>query len=228
MTTSETMTVDQVIDRMSELQDGLPPADGVAVFNRMYLEVTRTVRERLAADWFADPASLTLLDTLFAGRYLAAVDADRSGDRAPACWRPLFALRTHPAVQPLQFALAGMNAHIEHDLPMAVVDTCRRLGRRPRDVDADYHRMNDLLAQLESRVREQLLPDPAELRGAESLLHVVGVWSIDRARDAAWASVLALWELRGVPSAFEAMAVALSRSVGMVSQALLTPLAVPD
>ncbi|BAJ27169.1 MULTISPECIES: DUF5995 family protein [Kitasatospora] len=223
MTTSQLPTVDQVIERMAALAAGLPPADGVAVFNAMYLTVTRLVRERLDAAFFDDPAAMADLDANFALRYLDAVDADRAGRRPEACWRPLFDLRATPGVHPLQYALAGMNAHIEHDLPLAVLDTCRRLGREPGQLAADYHRINDLLARVEDQVRDALLPGPDDLPVADPLMHVIGVWSIDRARDAAWASVLALWALRRLPPARALVTEALSGSVGMVSRALLTP-----
>ncbi len=222
--TDGVLTVDQVVVRMREIGAGLPGSDGVGVFNRMYLTVTELVRDRLAAAYFDDPAAVTLLDALFAARYLAAVDAAAAGARPPACWRPLFALRAHPGIHPLQFAIAGMNAHIEHDLPLAVVDTCRRLGRNPHDVEADYHRVNDLLATVEAQVRDSLLPDGGLLDAADPLLHVCGVWSVDKAREAAWASVLTLWQLRPVPLAYAAVSAALDGSVGMVCRALLTPL----
>ena len=116
-----------------------------------------------------------------------------------------------------------MNAHIEHDLPLAVVDTCHRLGREPHDVAADYHRVNDLLARVEARVRESLLPDGGLLDAADPLLHLSGVWSVDKAREAAWASVLALWRLRPLPLAYAAVSAALDGSVGVLCRALLTP-----
>ncbi|WP_368666571.1 DUF5995 family protein [Kitasatospora sp. MBT63] len=223
-TTGTALTVDDAVARMTELAAGAAPGDGVAVFNGMYLTVTALVRDRLAGSWFEDPATMARLDGVFAARYLDAVDDDAAGRRPAACWRPLFELRRHPGIHPLQYALAGMNAHIEHDLPLAVLDTCRQLGREPEQLSADYRRINTLLAQVEAQVRAELLPSPAELPAAQPLLHVVGVWSIDRARDAAWASVLALWQLRGLPLAFRAVAAALSGSVGMVGRALLTPL----
>ncbi|GAA2135954.1 DUF5995 family protein [Kitasatospora kazusensis] len=217
-------TVDQVVDRLRAIQAGLPGGDGVGVFNQVYLTVTELVRDRLAAAYFDDPATVATLDGVFAARYLQAVDDAAAGARPSACWRPLFDLRGHPGIQPLQFALCGMNAHIEYDLPVAVLDTCRATGREPQDVEADYHRINDLLAQVEARVREELLPEPTALRVADPLLHVVGVWSMDRARDAAWASIVGLWELRQVPPAYRAVLAALDGSVGMVGRALLTPL----
>ncbi|MGW4816005.1 DUF5995 family protein [Kitasatospora cineracea] len=218
--TAPVLTVDQVVDRMTQLAAELPPADGVAVFNAMYLTVTRLVRDHLAAGYFDDPAAMAELDAVFAARYLTAVDDDRAGRRPAACWRPLFDLRAAPGVHPLQFALAGMNAHIENDLPLAVLDTCRLTGRTPDQLHADYLRINTLLAQVEAQVRTALLPVPV----GSPLLHVLSVWSIDRARDAAWASVLTLWELRRLPPARALVADALSGSVGMVSRALLTPL----
>ncbi|MFC9327596.1 DUF5995 family protein [Kitasatospora sp. NPDC057015] len=224
MTISASLTVDQAVDRMRALSDLLPARDGVAVFNRMYLTVTELVREHLTDGYFDDPSAVAALDGLFAGRYLQAVDAAAAGTRPPACWRPLFELRGHAGIHPIQFALAGMNAHIEHDLPLAVLDTCRLLGRTPDDLAADYGRINGLLAGVEDTVRDSLLPGPEELQLADPLLHVIGVWSIDRARDAAWASVLALWELRPVPFAYAAVSRALGGSVGMVCRALLTPL----
>ncbi|WP_035795499.1 DUF5995 family protein [Kitasatospora mediocidica] len=217
-------TVDQVIARLQTLAPTFPPGDGVGVFHRMYLTVTQLVHDRLAAAYFADPDAMSALDVVFAGRYLAAVDTDAAGRRPRPCWRPLFELRRHPGIHPLQFALAGMNAHIEHDLPLAVLDTAQLLGRDPLTFEADYHRINDLLAQVEAQVREELLPEPESTRAAEPLLHVLGVWSIDRARDAAWATVLVLHGLRDAPLASAALVSALDDSVGMVSRALLTPL----
>ncbi|MDH6124798.1 DUF5995 family protein [Kitasatospora sp. GP82] len=224
MTTTEILTVDQVVDRMRTLAATLPAGDGVEIFNAMYLEVTELVRARLASAYFDDPVGMARLDTVFAARYLAAVDTAESGGQPAACWRPLFELRGNRGVHPLQSALAGMNAHIENDLPLSVLDCCDALGKEPGEIEADYHRINDLLAQVESQVREELLPGPEALRIADPLMHVIGVWSIDRARDAAWATVLGLWELRRTPLAYDAVTAALSSSVGMVSRALLTPL----
>ncbi len=216
-----------VAARLRQLVAGLPPQDGVAVFGEVYLTVTEAVRARLAAgDVFRTPADTARLDVVFAGRFL---DALRPGPApAPACWRPLLRLRMHPGIRPVQFALSGMNAHIEHDLPLAVVDTCRQLGCGPAELSGDFHRVNDVLAQVEQRVRERLLPSLAgleqELDVGDPLLHLLSSWSVDRARDAAWAGALTLWELRDNPSVFATAAQALDDACGLVSRCLLTPL----
>ncbi|GAA2994635.1 hypothetical protein GCM10010519_29850 [Streptomyces lactacystinicus] len=221
---TRTAAVGRVIDRLRRIGAGLPPADGVAVFNRIYLTVTQAVRDRLDRGCFVDPRATAELDVVFAGYYLRAVAADAAGREPPACWRPLFALRAHPGVHPLQFALAGMNAHIQHDLPLAVVDTCRRRGCEPAAVEEDYHRINRVLAEVETAVREQLMPGPDLLELAEPLPHLLGVWSVGAAREGAWSAVEALWELRYLPGAARAFAAALDGSVGLLGRALLLPL----
>ncbi|MEY9963947.1 hypothetical protein ABIA33_001981 [Streptacidiphilus sp. MAP12-16] len=214
--------VGAIVERLRLLVSGLPPQDGVAVFGGAYLTVTEAVREHLdAGGYFHDPADVAELDVLFADRFLDALAADR----APACWRPLLELRLHPGVLPLQYALAGMNAHIEHDLPLAVVDACTALGCSPEELAADFHRVNDVLADVEEQVRDRLMPPPEQLDVAEPLLHLVSSWSIDRARDAAWASAVTLWELRDRPAAYGVAADALDDAAGLVSRCLLTPLA---
>ncbi|WP_063752772.1 DUF5995 family protein [Streptomyces sp. NRRL S-350] len=223
-TVGDAATVEEVVGRLREIGAALPPADGVAVFNRLYLDVTQAVRDRLGPGYFADPPAMAELDVVFAGRYLRAVAADAAGREPPACWRPLFALRAHPGVHPLQFALAGMSAHIQHDLPLAVVDTCHRRGCGPGDVEEDYHRINGVLADVEAAVREQLMPGPDLLERAEPLTHLLGTWSVEAAREAAWSAVAALWELRHVPVAARAFAAALDCSVGLLGRALLLPL----
>ena len=218
--------VDGVVSRLRALDAALPARDGVAVFNRVYLAVTEAVDRRIDAGRFPDARAAITLDVRFAERYLAAVDAVAGGRRPPACWRPLFAFRHHPGVRPLQFALAGINAHIGHDLALAVVDTCRTLTCAPADLEDEFDQVGDLLVTLEERIREDLTPGPDLLRLADPLTHLLGAWSLERARDAAWTAARALWALRGLPDVAEEMTERLDAAVGLAGRMLLTPL--PD
>jgi hypothetical protein len=217
-------TVKSVVTRMRALGAALPPGDGVAVFNRVYLSVTEEIGHRLTAGYFQDPAATEELDVRFAGRYLGAVETVAAGRRPPACWRPLFQLRRHPAVRPVQFALAGINAHIGHDLALALRDTCRARGLEPAAMEGDFDRVGAVLTALEERIREDLMPGPDVLDVADPLTHLVGSWSLDKARDAAWATFRTLWGLRALPELTEEFVERVDAGVGLVGRFLLTPL----
>ncbi|MEV7785552.1 DUF5995 family protein [Streptomyces sp. NPDC088106] len=216
--------VDGVVSRMRALDAALPARDGVAVFNRVYLAVTEAVDRRIDAGLFPDTRAAIALDVRFAERYLAAVDAVSEERRPPACWRPLFAFRHHPGVRPLQFALAGVNAHIGHDLALAVVDTCRTLACEPVDLEDEFDDVGDLLLSLEDRIREELTPGPDLLRITDPLTHLLGSWSLERARDAAWTAARTLWALRGLPDVAGEFTERLDTAVGFAGRMLLTPL----
>ncbi|GAB1334505.1 DUF5995 family protein [Streptomyces sp. E-15] len=224
-TAHPTTPVDAVVARMRALDAALPARDGVAVFNRVYLAVTEEVGRRLAVGEFPDPRAASTLGVRFAERYLAAVDAVAADRRPPACWRPLFQLRRHPGVRPLQFALAGINAHIGHDLALAVVDTCRALDCEPADLEDEFDRVGELLVALEERIREDLMPGPDLLQIADPLTHLLGSWSLERARDATWAAARALWALRQCSGVVEEFTERLDAAVGFAGRMLLTPLA---
>ncbi len=218
-----------VADRMRDFRSLWPAGDGVRVFNDVYLRVTQEIGRLAGAGAFRDHDGAATLAVRFAERYVAAVDAAAAGGRPPACWRPLFAYRRHPGVRPLQFALAGVNAHIGHDLALAVVDTCRDLDCEPARLEADFERVGEVLVLLEERVREELMPGPDLLEVADPMTHLLGCWSLERARDGAWLAARSLWQLRRVPGPWgvelaEGFAERLDRSVGLVGRMLLTPL----
>ncbi|MFP1628185.1 DUF5995 family protein [Streptomyces sp. 5K101] len=215
--------VDSVVRRMLAYGSAWPAGDGLAVFNRVYLAVTREIGRHIDDGLFADRRTAVTLDVLFARRYLSAVDAAAEGRRPPACWRPLFQYRRHPGVRPLQFALAGINAHIGHDLALAVVDTCHALGCEPADLEGAFDRVGDVLVLLEERIREDVMPGPDLLQIADPLTHLVGAWSLDRAREGAWSAARLLWGLRELPDLAGEFTERLDAGVGLVGRCLLTP-----
>ncbi|MFD3541832.1 DUF5995 family protein [Streptomyces sp. NPDC058662] len=220
--------MEAVLARMRALDERLPPQDGVAVFNGVYLTVTQTLHRRIERGGFPAPRAARTLGVRFAERYLAAVESAADGHRAvPACWRPLFQYRRHPGVRPLQHALAGINAHIGHDLALAVVSTCRALDCAPAALEADFDRVGDTLVTLEERIREDLMPGPDLLEIADPLTHLLGSWSLDRARSGAWAAARLLWTLRRSPDLAQEFTESLDAGVGLVSRCLLTPLPAP-
>jgi hypothetical protein len=118
-----------------------------------------------------------------------------------------------------------MNAHIEHDLPLAVVSTCRARGLRPEDVRRDYETVNLVLAQVESPIRRSFLD--AIGRQADDrigpVVHLLSTWNIDKARDLAWVTAETIWALGRTSPVRDRFLDGLAHTVGMTSRALLTP-----
>src|SRR5205823_3635296 len=114
-----------VIARMQAIDASLPANDGVAWFNRLYLRVTEAVQAELARTTFADAAFLARVDVAFANLYFAALEDTKA---APRAWQPLLTCRRKRGIAPLQFAFAGMNAHINYDLPLALGTVARERG----------------------------------------------------------------------------------------------------
>ncbi|MFI1846255.1 DUF5995 family protein [Streptomyces microflavus] len=201
--------VDPVFEPMRAFRHRWPPGDGVGVFHEVCLT---TVRETAGT-----------LEVRLAERYLSALGAAEAGGRPPECRRPLFQYRHHPGVRPVQFVLGGLHAHIAHDLALAVVDSCRTLGCAPPELEGEYERVGDLLALLEERIHDELMPGPDLLRLADPLTHLVSSWSLERAREAAWSAARVLWRLRGFPSSAEEFRRQTDAGAGLVVRFLLTP-----
>ena len=228
------MTIEDVLSRMEELDRSLARDDGVRWFNRLYLEVTRSV----AAQETDAGSFLYALDVEFAGKWFAAVDA--AGDAADLppgfpyhAWKPLFEARHSRDIAPVQFALAGMNAHINHDLGLGVCDVCVARGVEPRTGSpehTEYLAVNPLIKDVENRVKAWLLTDAlAELdRDFGPVDDVVAIWSVERARDAAWVRAQLLWHLRDLPSLRDDYLEVNDRATELSSRGLLVPVGVLD
>ncbi|MQS36983.1 DUF5995 family protein [Streptomyces katsurahamanus] len=226
MAPREQLTADtaaDTVERMRALHSRLPAKDGVAVFHRIYLTVTEELAQRTGADGSPERRGTTVLDALLAQRYLTAVSAGDLGLRPPACWQPLLQYRHHPGVRPAQFALAGINAHVGHDLALAVVDACRLLECEPEELEKDVDRVDETLTLLEERLRDDLTPGPDLLELADPLTHLMGAWNLDRARDGAWSAARLLWRIRELPALAEEFAERLDTGAGLVGRCLLTP-----
>lgn len=232
MSTLPPSTVPEVIARLQAIEAAAPRSDGVACFARLYRQVTEGVNAELAGQTFQDGRFLERLDVCFAGLFFAAFDAyERDRASVPPAWVPLFEQRSRRGVTPLQFALAGMNAHINRDLPVALVATCQELGldlRQGSPEQADFERVNVLLAQVEAKIKHLYLS--GWLAVVDRLVHrfdriddIVAMWDVGRARDAAWTNGQALWVLREEQQLASEFMEALDRMVGFAGRGLLVP-----
>jgi hypothetical protein len=219
--------VDDVVERLRALEEALPERDGVRAFTALYRAVTESVDERVRPGTFADARFTRWLDVVFANHYLRALRAHVLGPkRPPRAWAALFEARARRGVAPIQFALAGMNAHINRDLPLALVETCGALDVVPErgcPQHADFRALDPLLAETEARVRADFATGLVGWADAAlgELDSVVAMWNVRRARAAAWVNAETLWAVRDIPFAGARFAVTLDRLVGLASRGLL-------
>ena len=215
---------------MEAIEAALPAGDGLACFNRMYLEVTSQVNSELGQGFYADTAFMTRLDVTFANLYFAAADvagnpAAGKPEAVPLVWRPLVERRAVAGIEEIQFALAGMNAHINYDLPVAMVATCTDLATSP-EADphlADYQKVDQLLDGSEQSIRRSF-----ETACEQAIDHHLGAvatlicnWSINTARDLAWTNTQLLWAVRNDPFARGLLLDSLATSTVLASRMLL-------
>jgi hypothetical protein len=217
-----------VIGRLEQIEVEFPRRDGVRYFNELYLETTREVANELDAKGFEDPRFLARLDVEFAGLYFEAIEAADHAGQVPRAWDPLFDARRRRKIASIQFAIAGMNAHINYDLCLALVETCRRLRISPKRNTAqfrDYLHVNEILKRTEARIKRRFatgLTGVAD-EALGRLDDVVAIWSVARARDAAWVHAESLWAIRGARNVIAAYLLTLGRMVGFAGRGLLVP-----
>ncbi len=225
---AEPQIVDDVVATLEAI-DGLCAAgDGLKWFNWLYLAVTRAVKARVAAGGFADPAWLAELDVRFARLYLGALRTSLGGGKSPGCWEALFSRRGETRIARIQFALAGINAHINHDLAAAVVDTWDATGvgtdgtaTHYRDYTAVNSTLDALVEDAKKTLHVRLLGDA--LPAVSSLEDTVAAWNVCAARETAWRNAEHLWNLRAVPGAGAVFLDGLDGFATVIGKVLLVP-----
>ncbi len=173
-------------------------ADGIACFTHLYQVITENVLRWLDEGRFKNSDFLETLDLEFAQRYFQALRAyvfDRPS--TPMSWRVVFDNRSDARISRLHFAAAGVNAHINFDLALAVVSTCERLGVEFGDGDQhdDYLSVNQIFAAntLELREKFETANDPELVDAVEKLFDDFAVVST---RELAWRDAERMWPHR--------------------------------
>ena len=200
--------VPAVVDQLTKIQDVLdrvPPLLGgnpLADFNKLYLRITTSVLERLYEGRFADPAFLSRLDVEFAARYFDALR--HWGEQSSACprvWSVLFCRIAGPDCRPLPSAAAGVNAHINFDLPFALVTTFDHLGSDPVDDGEQHHdylQINEIFAEAIPELRRGYLERWQLL--IDAMNGDLDDWwqgeVVEYTRNIAWRNAQKLWAVR--------------------------------
>lgn len=222
-------SVGDVVAVMQALDRELSRDDGLKWFNLLYLCVTESVLKEPSSGGWNDQRWLERLDVVFAGLYFSALASWAQHRKAtPRCWRALLDARWRTDVARIQFALAGMNAHINHDLAIALLRTSEERNDMPdpgSPQHRDYERVNGLLERVEEEVKGLLLSRIAgELdRQFGRVDDVIALWKVRKARETAWVNGELLWQLRQISLASKKFLQNLDRLVGLSGKGLLVP-----
>ncbi|HEX6666265.1 MAG TPA: DUF5995 family protein [Solirubrobacterales bacterium] len=227
-----------VLERLEAIDSALPATDGVKWFNKLYLDMTQQVAATVPGQPQAAPGFLEALDVAFGNLYFDALDAAGSGSSPPPgysfhAWKPVFEARFESGIAPIQFALAGMNAHINHDLAIGIADVFAARGTEPgHDTPErrDYESINGVIAAAEEKTKLWMVTGLLkELDVAfNSVDDIVAVWNIARARDAAWVNAEGIWSMRDRPFLRESFEEVNDHMVGFAGRALLAPVGLAD
>ncbi len=191
-------TIPDVLQTMQTIDNTCVDVDGLKWFNWLYLQVTQAVEIRVNGGGFSDPAWLAELDVQFARLYFGALSSALAGAPCSGCWEAMFAVRNNPQIARIQFALAGMNAHINHDLCEAIVATCKvtntvplRGGAQYNDYTAVNATLNSLIDAAKQTLNVRLPGDP--MPAVSHLEDTFAAWNVSAAREKAWANAGSLW-----------------------------------
>jgi hypothetical protein len=221
--------IGDVIAVMDRIDRALPDHDGLKWFNWLYKLVTEAIFGESAETW-EDPAWVAELDVLFAELYFDGIERCLTEPRsAPRSWRALHERRNQPGIARVQFAIAGINAHVNRDLAVALVRAWQARGlsgpcrRTPQY--RDYNRINTILEEVEIRALGELATDL--LRTADRVLGRADDWAalqiLKTAREVAWTHGKRLARLGLGSSAGGRHVRMLDEIAAAYSRAMLTP-----
>lgn len=185
-------SIDDVLRKMRQVDELLADDDGLKWFNRLYMMVTEEVDVHPPSDGWRDADWLLRLDVVFAEFYFRAIAGFLDGSSNTASsWNALMAVRYEPGIDRIQFALAGMNAHINHDLALALLETDREMKLVPgagSPQHVDYLAVNELLNRVMPSALEMLAVGILGLAAEETgkVGRVLAFCNICQARDLAW------------------------------------------
>jgi Family of unknown function (DUF5995) len=114
--------IDQLLARLEATYAPLlAHGDEKRHFHGLYLRNTQAVKAEIDRDGFLDAEWVERWDVAFANRYLDALEEWEQTGTSPGPWQLAFESARDPAIPPLRHQLIGLNAHLNFDLPQAVL-----------------------------------------------------------------------------------------------------------
>ena len=223
--------IEELIARMAALLESLQATgDQRRYFHATYQRTTIAVAGELRRGGFTDAEWVERWDIAFADLYLDALRAALAGHRPARPWEVAFSAPAE--LPPLRHVLLGMNAHINFDLPQALLavitdeqfDDAALLARR----ESDHRAIDNVLASRVAAEDDELtaISGPGTLM--DRLLRPFNRLATQRflreARAKVWANAIALSQARRQsPDAYAAVLAQLEELSAAKVSALMAP-----
>ena len=170
----------------------LAAGDASGYFPALYSRVSGRISASIEDGAFQDGSGLDRFATRFASHYVAAI---RDHVHGPQCWQASWNAAADPRLLIVQHLLLGINAHVNYDLPRAVVEVADERGDL-LSIRHDFDAVNDVLAATYVDVVKDLdrvsrwVNSAARLGGGHAFN-----FSLALARARAWQAATAMYPL---------------------------------
>lgn len=174
----------------------LAATDASGYFAAMYARVTERIESAARDRAFDDGARMEAFARAFARWYVTpATSRDDPVGTEPDCWRASFDVAADPALLIVQHLLLGINAHVNHDLALTVVEVAAARGDLG-SIRPDFNAVNSILAE----TYDELLADLGLVSRWATRASAIGGgdafnFSLRVAREQAWRAAVAMHTL---------------------------------
>jgi hypothetical protein len=195
-----TSTIEELVDDLDRRLTALPAQHAHrATFLATYRRTTLAVQAAVQRGYFEDGPWVTRWTAVFGRYFTDAHDADLTQGTVPRPWRLAFGLA--PDAHPLAHLLVGMNAHINFDLPQAMLDVIGPEDFADADLLTSRVRDHD---RIDAVLAERVAAEDGEIGGPRRLLDRVLAPAnrlasrrfLTESRAKVWENVLALHDAR--------------------------------
>jgi hypothetical protein len=144
------MPIDAVAAQLRDIALGATDATGY--FPALYSQVTNRIGASIQDGTFHDSATMDGFACSFASLYIGAFDQTIA---RPRCWQATFDVVSDGRLLIVQHLLLAINAHVNHDLPFAVVAAADERGDL-ESIRPDFDAVNAVLERTYVDVQQEL------------------------------------------------------------------------
>jgi hypothetical protein len=162
-TRDEFVTMNQVVQSLTDLEDLFRKTkDSRGLFVVAYVETTTSLRQKIQrqrqgeGQFFNDPDWIEQILLAFANLYRQALFGSIQNLAIPAAWQIAFSKASDRKTLSIQHFMLGINAHVLHDLPIAVYQANIGLSEERPAKRQDYNKVNDILRNATNSIQKKI------------------------------------------------------------------------